>query len=570
MSSIVVETQRIRAGRTAWQSGLASEIISLEDNLDKLYQTAGLKAHRILQLDEADQLVNQNNNNNKSNKDKEAPNYEDVIDGQLLQVKQSATNICSLINSVTEFDIPIPAYVLLRLATRLASLRWTDYSKKSGGSLAKRYTYSKSSELISTSLMMFKWISYPLGTNIIPFQPFINQNILNILEWTRASGLSKHNLTQYLALRSQAFDVLSECVEQLSLNINLNAEQLKNLIQIELVASLKEELTNLKTSVSNSLRDKYIVDVLSCLDKLFIVYGQYFDAQLEQQLKTFVIEIGMDIYRDFERNVIGLAGRRQLLKFVETIANQPYATSTTEIAWHLFELAEMLETDAEIRNLARRSLKLGLAHRPVIVSHHDVYNCHSRPMTSTDGDESLAMLVDKQADEDGQEMEESDHQQVECYLPAEVTSTPVEATGPKESDTRQPPVEGERDGEQPEQIRAAQPESSQAEDVNEHEQVKVGQAAAIEESQTAPLPPPPTVESSPVNVVQPIEDKQQDIDIGDDQQDKSPLPLQAPSLPPPPPPSPPQAKPLECASDKVEDDPEVESCMSLFVSKPAS
>lgn len=427
---ISIETQRVRANRNAWKLGLTKEIVNLEDNLDQVFQTVGLKPHRILKDDQDDFVVS-----DKEPKSHEVADFETIIDQQFSDIKQAANNICSLISSVTEFDLPIPVYVLLRLAARISSIRWADYKKKMTGSLARRYIYSKTIELINSGLVMFRCISTVLGTNIIPFQTYINQNVLNMLEWTRTSDLLRHDQTQFFVIRSQIMNNISDAVGQLSLNLNLEPKQLKTLIEIELVGSIDElivmvnpaAITMMKTTSceddSASLKDKYVVSALICLEKLFIVYAEFLDAPMECRLKDYVIQTCIKIYRDFEKNVIGLVCRRQFLRLLETIANQPYATSATELAWHVFELAEMMETDPDIRYLARRSLKVGLAHRPIIVSHHDVYNCYGRPMTTASESEKVTsevternMLKDKPEDGLDDRLESESEDRIEVGL----------------------------------------------------------------------------------------------------------------------------------------------------------
>ena len=401
--------------------------MKLEDNLDQLYHTANLKPHRIVQEDEMDDELKVVNNQ-EGIQMQEIVNFKTIIDEQVAEIDLAARNICALISSVTKFDLPIPVLVLVRIASRISSIRWSDFGKKIPGSLARRYIYLTSSiELANISLKMFKWISTILGTNVLPFQAFINFNLLSILEWTRTSNLLAHDERQYFTIRSQALNIISQAVEQLSLNINFDPRQVKALIEIELMESLEGhlfadnslasgagELAAKMTSAVDGdgtassttsatclepLKDDYVCHALVCLDRLFIVYADYLDAQLELKLKNHVIHTCIRIYRDFGNNVIGLACRRQLLRLLETIASRPFATSTTELAWHVFELAEKMETDSEIRYLARRSIKIGLAHRPIVVSNFQVYHSNVNKLQSVDDQVQcyLDLFVDKPA-----------------------------------------------------------------------------------------------------------------------------------------------------------------------------
>jgi hypothetical protein len=363
------EIQRVRVNRNIWKSSLTKEILHLEDNLDQIYYTASLKPHRIVREEEDDESTMITDE--KGITQPELHDYESIIDRQVCEINSAANNICALISSVTEFELPIPALVLLRLANRVGSIRCTDFKKKVPGTLAKKYIYTKRSlDLISTSLTMYEWISTILSTNILPFQQFINENLFSLLAWTRASNLRDYNSEIYYTVRMQTIGVITKMVEHLSLNLNLDSKQLTTLIEEELIGGLDETIVVPEDRIEN----RYACEVLQCLDRLFIVYANFLDAKLELKLKDFVIRACIKIYRAFEQNVVPLACRRQLLRFLETISNRPHATSTTELAWHIFELCNKMETDPEIRYLARCSIKNGLAHRPTIVSHYDVHD----------------------------------------------------------------------------------------------------------------------------------------------------------------------------------------------------
>lgn len=448
MTTAVTEIQRFRVNRNAWKTSLTKEIIDLEDNLDQLFLIVGLKPHRVMttddsEIDESTLVTNSKRlrDNEPAKKKQQSTSYESIIDEHFVDIQRAVSNICALITSVTEFDLPVPVHVLLRLASRLHLLKWPDYKRKMAGSLSRKYMYTKSLRLIQAGLKLFKWISIVLGSNTLPFQTYINQNILTILEWTKTSSLDQHDRASFFELRSQIFGNISLMTEFLSTNFALEPNQLKSLVEVEIIANLEEILwedaikskiaankiitngTNkqqtsqqVASAIDQSttseiktdsafileLKDKYSVDALCCLERLFICYADFLEAPTEHRVKSFVIRTCLEVYRDFERNVISLAVRRQLIRMVETIANRPYATSTTELASHVLELAERMESDAEIKFIARRSIKVGLAHRPTIVSHYGVYSTYAGNLLALTNEDDCIATSDGAGDEDGQ------------------------------------------------------------------------------------------------------------------------------------------------------------------------
>ena len=178
MANAVTEIQRFRINRNAWKSNLLKEILELEDNLDQIFQLAGVKPHRVVsnESSEIDESTIVTNNKKQrygasSGKSGQPDVVEAIIDEHFDEIHKATHNICALITSVTEFDLPIPVHVLLKLASRLHSLKWPDYKKKLTGSISKEYIYKKSPSLVQASLKLFKWISAVLGTNALPFQP---------------------------------------------------------------------------------------------------------------------------------------------------------------------------------------------------------------------------------------------------------------------------------------------------------------------------------------------------------------------------------------------------------------
>lgn len=454
-----VETQRIRVNRSAWRTELTKSIVRLEDNLDRVYRIVGLKPHRIVREDEDDDETVEIDSPPMTNEQLgKGASYEGVIDEHFSEIQLNANNICALMSSVTEFELPIPVYILIRISARLLLIRWPDFKKKITGSVGRRYVYSKSLGLINTGIVMFKWISTILGSNIIPFQPYINQNLMNLLEWTRTSNLQKHDLAQYLEVRSQVFGNISAALEQLSLNLNLEPKQLKTLIETELVEGCGEftkmattahgatDTVEVNENVSQATKNCYAVDALTCLEKLFTVYAGYLDAPLEQKLKGYVVQACVSIYRDFVRNAISLVCRRQLLQLLGTMANQPYATSTTEIAWHVFELADKIESDQDIKRLARRALKVGLAHRPIIVSDYNVHGCHGCPMSIMEPGESAMEVKEAPIEAAGALAVEAKKKEASVE-PAKVSKSPkasLENGKPDEIGQGEPKSVGER------------------------------------------------------------------------------------------------------------------------------
>lgn len=369
------DMQRVRVSQNSWKSALTKQILNLEDNLAQLYQLTNLKYNRIVVNQNADESSFINDPKDLIKND--IGSFEQTVDDYLNEVERSATTIGTLINCDSEFDLPIPVIVLLKLSFKIGLLRWPDYSKKIPGTMAKRHIYNKTSmRLLQISLTMLRWISSSLATDILPFQSLVNEFNLNLLEWTRASHLDKHDGRQYCWIRSLVFNNIAWELAQFSINLNYGPEQLKLLIGIELVDEVSKVLAQRaypKQDFQGSLDDKYVCDALDCLDWLFISYSRFLDAQVEFKLKNYIIHTCLDVYRNFEKNTISSVCRYHLLRLLVTMANQPYACSTSELAWHIIDLASKMETDLEIVLLTRRSLELGLAHRPSFTTIQDYY-----------------------------------------------------------------------------------------------------------------------------------------------------------------------------------------------------
>lgn len=350
----------------AWKSGLASELLNLEENINLLYEIVNVHSSRIITKGS---IVEEEEALKHKEKLRHESGFESVIDEYALKIEVSAHNICALISVQTDFDLPIPIVVILRLAAKVGLLRWKDY-KKNFVNLVRTHVYSLSPRLIEINLFLFKTAITVMGTNIIPFCPFINQTLSRALEWTRASNLAKFSENLYYSMRANLFDVFLFTAKQLSLNINLEPSILNSLIEVELVESL-ENITTRLGDEKTTYQEKYIIGALTLLDELIIIYSSLLPASLEYKTKNYVVQLCIRIYREFQPDIMSLPCRKQLLKLLQTIANQPYATSTTEISHHIFELVMKVESESELIQSTRRSLKVGFSHRPVIVSHLD-------------------------------------------------------------------------------------------------------------------------------------------------------------------------------------------------------
>lgn len=388
--------------KLAWQSGLASELRGLEDNLDHLYQLVGVST--------SNRIIGKSTNSEDDNLlvsdsiDETEAQFESVINDYLLSINSAAKNICSMINEQTEFDLPIPVHVIMRMSAKVGLLRWKDYKKRPNGML-KEYIYSLSPYLIDISLCMFRSMVDVLGTNVIPYTSFINQHLIRLLEWTRSSNLLKHDESSYHIMRSKLYQELTFMLERLSLNINLEPQFLKTLVEIELIESL-EELHSRPTDLV-SLRDEQAVHALTCLEKLVVVYSSYFEPTTENKLRGYVTKTCVELYRDFKPNVtMETTCRRQLLQLLITISNMPYASSTSEVAYNIFEQARKVESDPEITSVLFRAIRVGLAHRPTIVTHFDVYDCFGRPMLTRCNSPITNGCSEQQQQQDKSEKEE--------------------------------------------------------------------------------------------------------------------------------------------------------------------
>lgn len=346
----------------AWKTGLTSALLSLDENMDTLYKLIGVNSNKIISRgDDEEYLVLPSKTD-----------FDSIINEHLSRINIAAHKICDSLKIKTDFDLPIPVLVLLRVAAKVGLLRCKDYEKKHNN-LIRSHVYSLTPQLIEINLIMFQSIITVLGTNIVPFTSYINQTVMGILEWTRTSNLAKYDENLYYSLRSKLLNLISLTAKQLSLNINFEPQLLRSLIEVELVDSL-EGLTDSSSEKKTNIQSKYITDALSCLRILIIIYSELLDASLEHKVKSYVVQSCLKIYRDFKPNVMSLTCRQHLLQLLQTIANQPYATSTTEISHHIIELVMKVESDPELVYACKQSLKVGFTHRPVIVSHLDAHN----------------------------------------------------------------------------------------------------------------------------------------------------------------------------------------------------
>lgn len=368
-----------------WKLGFTESLLELDRNLDKLYEIAGVNAMKIVVADknkEEEELESE-----KKFQEANSSGYQIIINEYLSKVNWSAHCICALISIKTEFDIPIPVQILLKTATKISYLKWKDYRKKPNTTI-RSYIYSLTPQMLDISFMLFHSLVSVLDSNIIPFTQVINQTFLGLLEWTRTSNLSNHEEVSFHSIRAKLFELLSFLLDQLSLNVNLEPESLKKLLEVEILDNLESILEKCDTKpasdvILESSQNLHALNAMHCLENLLIVYDKYLETSTEGKVKNCIVQFCINIYRDFKFNTINLQCRKQLLEVLSVIANQPYASSTTEIAYHIFELVKKLESDREMKAIAQKCLKIGLSHRPTIVSSYDVYNCYNHPMLTT-------------------------------------------------------------------------------------------------------------------------------------------------------------------------------------------
>lgn len=386
----------------SWKSGLASELINLEENINILYEFVNVHSIKIIT-----KVSKNEEEGDLEYKEKlgQEPGFESVIDEYFLKVNISAHNICALISVQTDFDLPIPIVVILRLAAKVGLLRWKDY-KKNFSNMIRTHVYSLTPRLIEINQFLFKSVITVMGTNIIPFCPYINQTVSRTLDWTRSSNLIKFDENLYYSTRTNLFDTILFTSKQLSLNINLEPSVLNSLIEVELVESLESLTTHLGGEWTFN-QEKYIIEALTLLEELIIIYSGLLPAPLEYKIKSYTVQLCVRIYREFKPEIMSLPCRRQLLKLLQTIANQPYATSTTEISHHIFELVMKVESDPELVQSTRRLLKVGFSHRPVIVSHLNGHNYHEEKRARKKKEE----MEDENKEEEEEEKEEENKEE---------------------------------------------------------------------------------------------------------------------------------------------------------------
>lgn len=354
----------------AWKAALSSELQNFDYHINATCNLVGIKTNEV--------LASTKEASDSSN----VGDFKAVIDKNLLEVNLSAHNICALLSLETDFDLPIPIDVLTRLALKALALRWVDFKNSINGTM-KIYVYSLSPYFVDIGLMMIDTLIKILGPNLVPYTQPVNQGLLNLLEWSRVSDLANHNERFYISVRTQVFRLIKKMLDTFSLNINLGQNALKTLLDLELLNNIQQLLSNANNSKET---EQLFIAATRCLDSLILVYANYIDDKLKYKLKCSIVESCLAIYRNFETASLkpNIRFRSQMLNLLLTISNQPYATTTTEVVYNLLELVERLEIDTEMKSQARKILMVGLAHRPSIVSHHEVYNVHARPMITKD------------------------------------------------------------------------------------------------------------------------------------------------------------------------------------------
>lgn len=356
----------IMAASTQWKNRLFGELISLQENLGQIFRILGISVHNIIGNPEEEDALQTYS---------EAGTHETVINEYLYKIQASVRNIDILLNIDTNYDLPIPVEVLLRFANRLTMLRWDDY-KSEPIDLMRKHIYSLTPQLIDTGLSMTKSVMNILETNIIPFMPSINHNVMQLLEWTRSSNLLEHEPASFHIIRKTCLDLITHAARQLALNINLSPQQLKSLIDDEIV-EICDKLEDLAKEGENfELVCAHHMSALNCLETLMPAYLKFLDAKLEHRVKEFVGHSCINLYREYQQMqplMKSAQCRMKLLQVLHILANQPYATSTSEIAHNIFALASKLERDADVRAFARKSLLSGVPHRPVIVASSSVF-----------------------------------------------------------------------------------------------------------------------------------------------------------------------------------------------------
>lgn len=354
----------------SWKDAFRREVSAIEDNLEQLYQLVGVVTNRVVgdsMMSNADEAQTKEIlSDGKENED-----YRTSVDNYVVEIDIAANKICALISVQSDFDLPIPPLVLLKLASKICLMRRKDY-RKSLNSLVKEYTYMKVLELTNIALQIMRTAISVLGTNMIPFMQLFNRVLLGQLEWTRTSGLVAYNSDTYHLLRIKLFETLTFALNKLALHVNFDSQQIQTLLRFEVMESLA-----CPKDFSDSGKQEHIIGTLEFLECFYLLYSRFLQDSIDREIKSYVIHQCLDIYRDFDNYETTESYRYQLLNLLQIIANHPFASSTTEIANNIFELAEKFEPGARIKSFARRCILVGLAHRPIIVSRESVLELES-------------------------------------------------------------------------------------------------------------------------------------------------------------------------------------------------
>lgn len=338
-----------------WKKSLFHELTLVENTIDILYSYAGLKANRVLQRSDTSEI---NEFQEDKVNDSEAE-FEAIIDLSIFNLTWSLYKVSALIQ-IPDLEIPIPASTIVRIISKLTSIRWKE-AKKKPNSLIKAYIFSKEKDFINLFIKASKILIRSSGSSIIHLLPVLNAAVFSALE-----------STLHEPIKFDLLDLIEFILTHYGLNINLDSSQLESLFNNILLKEYDNK--------------KYTISSLQCLSNLFRVYHRFLSADVEYNSKNFVIHKCISIYRDFDE-LKGIFAdtecRKQLLETCHSLSNQQRATSTSELALNIFELALSHESDANLRAKISTLMK-SFSSNPVIVPHFQVYNLSGRPMLSKD------------------------------------------------------------------------------------------------------------------------------------------------------------------------------------------
>lgn len=325
-----------------WITNFSNQLGSLEHILDKLYSIIGVKCPDVLtKLSDEDSTI-------PSKTISEDSDYKTIIDEYIHLCEVHVHNICALINITSNFDLPIPVIVLLRLCSKICAIRAKDVKSSTKGAL-KSYIYSKTDQLIRISMLLTTNLIDVLQNDIIPFMPMLNMNLRRLFQWAKTF--------QSDDIRVKMLEMTTCNLDEFSLNANIEPIFIE-----ELIADSLEVIKQ---------RKPYTIIAINCLERIILTYSDgYLSANLHAIIKRSVIQVCLDTY--VNSSPISVECRRALIQLLLTTMSQLHATTTTEVGTHLLSLVDTLETDPDIKLVIRRGFKVGFTHRPIIVSYEDV------------------------------------------------------------------------------------------------------------------------------------------------------------------------------------------------------